>query len=49
MNEDDIVAKAKRLLSVLKTSQTDDLIDLILHKNFSTEQLTRICNLNIKD
>jgi 2-methylcitrate dehydratase PrpD len=49
MNEDDIVAKAKRLLSVFKTSQTDDLIDLILHKNFSTEHLTRLCNLNIKD
>ena len=49
MNEDDIVAKAKRLLSVFKTSQTDDLIDLIIHKNFSTEHLTRLCNLNIKD
>ena len=49
MDEKDIVAKSKRLLEVFKTSQTDDLIDLILHKNFTVDELVKLCNLNLKE
>ena len=49
MDEKDITAKSKRLLEVFKTSQTDDLIDLILHKNFTVDELVKLCNLNLKE
>ena len=49
MDEKDIVAKSKRLLEVFKTGQTDDLIELILHKNFTTDELVKLCNLNLKE
>ena len=49
MDEKDITAKSKRLLEVFKTSQTDDLIDLILHKNFTIDELVKLCNLNLKE
>ena len=49
MDEKDITAKSKRLLEVFKTSQTDDLIDLILHKNFKVDELIKLCNLNLKE
>ena len=49
MDEKDITAKSKRLLEVFKTSQTDDLIDLILYKNFTVGKLVKLCNLNLKE
>ncbi len=49
MTEDDISEKARRLFAVFKTSQTDDLIDLILYKDFSAEELTKFCNLNVNE
>jgi len=48
MSQDDISAKAKRLFSVFKNNKTDDLIDLILNKNFTIQQLTTISDLGIK-
>ncbi len=47
MEEKDIIAKSKRLFSVFKTSQTDDLIDLILHKDFNAGELVKLCDLNL--
>ena len=47
MEEKDIIAKSKRLFSVFKTSQTDDLIDLILHKDFNASELVKLCDLNL--
>ena len=47
MEEKDIIAKSKRLFSVFKTSQTDDLIDLILHKDFNASKLVKLCDLNL--
>ena len=47
MEEKDIIAKSKRLFSVFKTSQTDDLIDLILHKDFKVDELVKLCDLNL--
>ena len=49
MDEKDIVSKSKRLLEVFKTSQTDDLINLILHKDFTVDELIKLCNLNLKE
>ena len=43
----DIIAKSKRLFSVFKTSQTDDIIDLILHKEFNASELVKLCDLNL--
>ena len=47
MEEKDIIAKSKRLFSVFKTSQTDDIIDLILHKEFNASELVKLCDLNL--
>ena len=47
MDEKDIITKSKRLFSVFKTSQTDDLIDLILHKDFKVDELVKLCDLNL--
>ena len=48
MSEADITAKAKRLFGVFNNPKTDDLIDLILNKNFNIKELVDTSNIDIK-
>ena len=47
MDKDDITAKAKRLFSVFNNKKTDDLIDCILNKDFTINELVNLSNLDI--